>query len=74
MRKLVAIVLGFGVASCVTTPKLDPQQPTIASDGLGLSTQVFVPLAAHSWWTPFNDPQLDRLMEQTGCSPGGVLS
>jgi outer membrane protein TolC len=23
-----------------------------------------VRLAAHSWWTAFNDPQLDRLMEQ----------
>ena len=61
---LVAIVLSFALCSCITAPKLDPQQQTIPRDRLGLSTQASAPLSAQAWWTTFNDPQLDRLMEQ----------
>jgi len=67
MRKLdslVAIVLSFALCSCITAPKLDPQQQTIRSDRLGLSPQPSAPLSVQAWWTTFNDPQLDRLMEQ----------
>jgi len=61
---LVAIVLSFALCSCITAPKLDPQQQTIPGDRLGLSTQASAPLSVQAWWTTFNDPQLDRLMEQ----------
>jgi len=67
MRKLgslVAIVLSFALCSCITAPKLDPQPQTIRSDRLGLSPQASAPLSVQAWWTTFNDPQLDRLMEQ----------
>jgi NodT family efflux transporter outer membrane factor (OMF) lipoprotein len=61
---LVAVVLSFTLCSCITAPKLAPQLQAIPSDRLGLSAQASVPVSAQAWWTPFNDPQLDRLMEQ----------
>jgi NodT family efflux transporter outer membrane factor (OMF) lipoprotein len=64
LDSLVAIVFSFALCSCITAPKLDPQQQTIRSDRLGLATQVSAPLSVQAWWTTFNDPQLDRLMEQ----------
>ena len=62
--RLFAIVVSFGLSSCITPPKLGPQQPTIVSDSLGLSSQPSPTLSEHHWWTTFKDPQLDRLMEQ----------
>jgi NodT family efflux transporter outer membrane factor (OMF) lipoprotein len=61
---LAVILLSFGLCSCITAPKPDPQQQTIPSEDLGLSTQASAPLPVRAWWTTFNDPQLDRLMEQ----------
>src|SRR4051812_28724797 len=61
---LVAIVLSFALCSCISAPKLDSQQQTIPRDRLGLSTQASAPPSVQAWWTTFNDPQLDRLMEQ----------
>ena len=53
------------LTSCITPPHLDLQQRPLAPDNLGLSSQMSAPVtAARAWWTTFNDPQLDRLMEQ----------
>jgi NodT family efflux transporter outer membrane factor (OMF) lipoprotein len=57
--------LTLALSGCITPPKLDPQQQTIASDHVGLSPQVTAPVPAQDWWRTFNDPQLDRLMQQT---------
>jgi len=61
--RLPVIAMTLVLLGCVTPPKLDPQLQTIANDRLGLSSQGSVP-AMRTWWSTFNDPQLDRLMEQ----------
>ena len=62
--RLIVIALTLALPACITAPKLDPPQQTIASEHLGLSAQVSAPIAVRNWWSAFNDPQLDRLMQQ----------
>jgi NodT family efflux transporter outer membrane factor (OMF) lipoprotein len=57
---VVALILAL--CGCITPPRLDSEQHIIATDHLGLSSQESIP-AAQVWWTAFNDPQLDRLMQ-----------
>ena len=61
---LNVIALTLALSGCITPPKLDPQLQTIANDHLGLSSQVSAPVPVPGWWSAFNDPQLDRLMQQ----------
>jgi NodT family efflux transporter outer membrane factor (OMF) lipoprotein len=53
----------LALSGCVTPPKVDPPQQTIANGRLGLSSQS-APAAQQTWWSAFHDPQLDRLMQQ----------
>ena len=62
--RLTVIALTLALSGCITPPKLDRQQQTIADDHLGLSSQVSAPVSVQAWWSAFNDPQLDRLMQQ----------
>ena len=62
--RLVAILLSVALSSCITPPNLGPRPQPVASDDLGLSAQPSAPASPQTWWTRFNDPQLDRLMEQ----------
>jgi NodT family efflux transporter outer membrane factor (OMF) lipoprotein len=64
LLRLPAIALSLALCGCVTPPKLGPEQPTIESDRLGLSSQVFAPVSATSWWGTFNDPQFDGLIQR----------
>ena len=41
---LIVIALTLALSGCITPPKLDPQQQTIANDHLGLSSQVSAPV------------------------------
>src|SRR5580698_6112028 len=52
------------LSGCVTPPKLEPPLQTIAKEQLGLATQVAAPVVAKAWWSAFEDPQLDRLMQK----------
>jgi NodT family efflux transporter outer membrane factor (OMF) lipoprotein len=61
--RLTVIAPVLALSACITPPKLAPQQQTIANDRLGLSAQVSV-VPAQAWWSSFNDPQLDGLMQQ----------
>ena len=63
LLRLPVIAVTLVILGCVTPPKLDPQLQTIANDQLGLSSQGAVS-AMPTWWSTFNDPQLDRLMQQ----------
>jgi NodT family efflux transporter outer membrane factor (OMF) lipoprotein len=62
--RLAVIALGLALCGCVTPPKIEPEQRTIANDQLGLSTQVSAPLPAPAWWGTFNDRQFDGLMQR----------
>jgi NodT family efflux transporter outer membrane factor (OMF) lipoprotein len=61
---IVAIATALVLAGCITPPKLSPRQKTIADDRLGLTAQITAPVPAIDWWSTFNDPQLDGLMQQ----------
>jgi NodT family efflux transporter outer membrane factor (OMF) lipoprotein len=61
---LPACALSLALCGCVTPAKPDPEQRMIASDRLGLSSQVSAAAPAPSWWNTFNDPQFDGLMQR----------
>jgi NodT family efflux transporter outer membrane factor (OMF) lipoprotein len=61
--RVSVIALALGLPACITPPKLDPQQPAIATENLGLSSQVLPTAPVQAWWSAFGDPQLDRLMQ-----------
>jgi NodT family efflux transporter outer membrane factor (OMF) lipoprotein len=58
------IALTLALSGCITPSKLEPQQQVIANEHLGLASQVSGPVPVQAWWRAFNDPQLDRLMQQ----------
>src|ERR1700722_18305444 len=60
----IVIALTLALQGCITAPKLDQQQQTMANEHLGLAAQVSTPIPVQAWWRAFNDPQLDRLMQQ----------
>jgi NodT family efflux transporter outer membrane factor (OMF) lipoprotein len=66
MRLVGVCVVVFCMASsgCISPPKVVVQRP-LANESLGLGGQRDVAGSARNWWTAFNDPQLDRLMQQT---------
>src|SRR5580698_2221277 len=62
--RLTVFALSLALSGCITAPKLGPEQQTIANDHLGLASQVSAPIRVQAWWSTFNDPQFDRLMQQ----------
>src|SRR3984957_2090533 len=60
----IVIALTLALQSCITAPKLDQQQQTMANKNLGLAAQVSTPIPVQAWWRAVNDPQLDPLMQQ----------
>ncbi|MEJ0024886.1 MAG: efflux transporter outer membrane subunit [Rhizomicrobium sp.] len=64
MKGLLAVTLAGALASaCVDTPSTTPREVTLKSESLGLGT-ASAPAVADTWWTAFNDPQLNGLVEQ----------
>ena len=63
--RLTVAALTVALSGCITPPKLDSQRQPIANDRLGLSSQASARVPVQAWWSAFNDPQLDRLMQQT---------
>lgn len=62
--RLTITALTLALSGCITPPKLGPQPQPIANDRLGLSSQVSAPLPVPAWWSTFNDPQFDGLMQK----------
>jgi NodT family efflux transporter outer membrane factor (OMF) lipoprotein len=67
--RVTAVVLALALSGCITPPKIDPEQPTIPNDRLGLARpgltrQLSAPTPAPEWWSAFNDQELDHLMQQ----------
>ena len=58
-----ALLLALPLAGCVQTPSTTPSQSEIAPASLGLGDAPAPQLQA-DWWKAFNDPQLDRLVDQ----------
>jgi len=50
------------LASCVQAPREAPRGVLLEPAALGLSKQT-APVADVAWWTAFDDPQLDRLID-----------
>lgn len=60
------------LCACATLPRSESQQiananaaKVVSDSQLGLSGSAVQPATADGWWKSFNDPQLDRLIEQT---------
>ncbi|HEY6456256.1 MAG TPA: efflux transporter outer membrane subunit [Steroidobacteraceae bacterium] len=62
--RLTAIIPVFALAGCITPPKVEPPLHILTKEQLGLSAQVSARVVAKAWWSAFEDPQLDRLMQQ----------
>ncbi len=62
--RVTAVALSLALSGCITPPTIDPEQPTIPNDRLGLTRQLPAPTPAPDWWSAFNDQQLDHLMQQ----------
>jgi NodT family efflux transporter outer membrane factor (OMF) lipoprotein len=58
-----ALLMALPLAACVEAPPTTPSQTEIAPQALGLGAQT-APQQQPDWWKAFNDPQLDRLVEQ----------
>lgn len=60
---LAALLMSLSLAGCITAPTVTT---TTAVDGagLGLATAVSAPVADSAWWRSYQDPQLDRLVQQ----------
>lgn len=57
------LLLAVPMAGCVQAPSTTPSQKEIAPGSLGLGDQSAPQLQA-DWWKAFDDPQLDRLVDQ----------
>jgi len=63
-RKLALALCAALLSACVLAPKDAPQVASIDTTALGLSTAQTAPIS-DGWWQAYQDPQLDRLVEQT---------
>lgn len=62
--RLTVVVLALAVSGCILPPKLGLQPQPLTAEKLGLAPQVASAAPVPAWWRSFNDPQLDRLMQQ----------
>ncbi|MDB5985603.1 MAG: hypothetical protein JWR16_656 [Nevskia sp.] len=63
LRKGISLALGMLLAACVLPPKERPHPQPVADDQVGLGS-VSVSPAPQGWWKSFDDPQLNRLIDQ----------
>ncbi|HEY1609440.1 MAG TPA: TolC family protein, partial [Paraburkholderia sp.] len=64
MKNLSIVVLPLLLlCGCVDTPSTTPSQVALKPDALGL-TAAPTPQIGTAWWTAFNDPQLDALVDK----------
>jgi NodT family efflux transporter outer membrane factor (OMF) lipoprotein len=64
MKRVLATLMSAALLSaCVDTPTTIPSQVALKGDALGLGTAP-APAVSDTWWTAFNDPQLNSLIDQ----------
>ena len=64
MKKILVFALCSTIlAGCVDAPSTTPSQTPLASQTLGLNGPA-TPAVADDWWTAFNDPQLNTLVDE----------
>ena len=64
MKRAAALIAAAALLSaCVDTPSTTPSEVALKSEALGLSAAP-APTVPDRWWTAFNDPQLDALVDQ----------
>jgi NodT family efflux transporter outer membrane factor (OMF) lipoprotein len=63
MKRLIAFpaIAAMLLAGCASVPKVAPQVSQVQPDSLGLGTGTAT--VAPDWWTAFNDPQLNGLVQ-----------
>jgi NodT family efflux transporter outer membrane factor (OMF) lipoprotein len=61
--KTAAVAVAACMAGCVLPPKEMPRQAPLQAESVGLIGGSVTP-APEGWWQSFNDPQLNRLIEQ----------
>lgn len=61
--QVAALLLALPLIGCVQAPSTKPSQSEITPTSVGLGSDL-APQPAADWWKAFNDPQLDRLVEQ----------
>jgi len=62
--KLALALCAALLSSCVLPPKDAPRDHAISDSALGLSTATTAPIG-DGWWKAYQDPQLDRLVDET---------
>lgn len=63
MRRALIIALVTLVSACVSAPSTKPTGTSLKPETLGLDGPA-TPAIADKWWTAFNDPKLNALVEQ----------
>jgi len=63
MRKIFSVLSLLALSACVATPPTEPQVKSVDAAALGLGSQS-APRQSDTWWTAFQDPQVDRLAPQ----------
>jgi NodT family efflux transporter outer membrane factor (OMF) lipoprotein len=58
-----ALLLALSLVGCVSAPPTTPSQTETLPQQLGLGSET-APQPSPDWWKAFNDPQLDRLVDQ----------
>jgi outer membrane protein TolC len=58
-----ALLLALSLVGCVSAPSTTPSQTETLPQQLGLGGEA-APQPSPDWWKAFNDPQLDRLVDQ----------
>ena len=59
----VILLTCFALGGCVSTPSTTPSEVPLKGETLGLGT-LPAPVVADTWWTEFDDPQLNELVNQ----------
>jgi len=65
LRRISPVLL-LALAACASPSGIEPQATLTSPESLGLSAHTVQdqPLLAPDWWTQWNDPQLNALIEQ----------
>src|ERR1700761_2243046 len=64
MKRLAALMLASALAGgCVSTPSTTPSEVALKGETLGLGA-LPAPVVADTWWTAFDDAQLNGLVDQ----------
>jgi len=63
MRRAPFLALAALLSACVSAPSTKPIETPLKAETLGLDG-ASTPAIADKWWTAFDDPELDTLVER----------